>query len=332
MSEAHEVTIGKVDFAAGDPCRPRYVDLYHDQEAWDDPRVQVEPAFQVGHSVDELRVRVELKGKDVEFTDEDGRPLCRELNDPEIRPQIEYDGPSACILTWSRGHAVAVPTRVFRIYCHRGGGQKPTDEEMVYGGIFLAVTTSMSEIQRHIPHQHPAQVKLQNIVVLGTDYHGRPVYDVFKKRELLEPKGVELAPAFRARGGMPLEFSMIMGIEEACWNGQVEYIQPRGKQPPHLQGTYDPLSPKTYHFLWQAPDQGCVASKPLESCYLGEIVTFHLKPELLLPSPQPELPSWLAHAGFTSWEDFAAAVKRINVDPTIIQPPPCDPVYRVCAD
>lgn len=330
-----EVTIGKVDFEAGDPCRPRYVDLYHDQEPYDVPRVQVEPAFQVGLSVDELRVRVELKQGDVELTDEDGRPLCRELNDPKSRPRIEYDGGdrSACVLTWSRGNPADPPTRVFRIYCSRSG-EKPTNEEMVYGGIFLAVTTSVSEIYRHIPHQHPERVKLRDVVVLGTDHHGRPVYDIFKEREALQPPEVELAPAFRAREGTPLEFNMIMGIEDACWNGVVEYVQPRGKQSPHLQGDYNPKFPKEYSFFWQTPGQGCVATKPLESCYAGEIVTFHLEPRLDPEAfnAEVELPRRLIEAGFQGWDDYAVALKKINADPTIIQPPPCDPVYRVCAD
>ena len=122
-----EVTIGKVGFEAGDPCRPRYVDLYHNQEPHDFPRVQVEPAYQVGHSVQELRMRVELEKGGVEFTDEDGRPLCRELNHPDVRPQIEYDGPSACILTWSRRDAAPL-TQVFRIYCRRRGQEHTSGE------------------------------------------------------------------------------------------------------------------------------------------------------------------------------------------------------------
>ncbi len=328
MSDVH---VGKVHFKAGNPCRPRYVDLYHDQEPLEDPLVQVEPAFQVGGSIDELQVRMELAGGIVEFTDDGGQPLCRELNAPERRPKIEYDGPSACILTWSR-EIPAPATRVFRIYCHRRG-QDPTDEEKVYGGIFVAVTTSISEIYRHIPHQHPEHVKLRDVVVLGTDHRGRPVYDIFKEREALQPHAVELAPAFRAREGTPLEFKMIMGIEDACWNGVVEYVQPRGKQPPHLQGDYNPELPKEYSFFWQTPGQGCVATKPLESCYLGEIVTFHLEPRLDpdVFNAEVEFPRRLIEAGFQGWDDYGNALKKINSDPTIIQPPPCDPVYRVCA-
>lgn len=328
-----EVTIGKVDFKAGDPCRPRYVDLYHDQEPFDAPQVQVEPAYQVGDGVEELRIRVELGGGNVEFTDEGGHPLCRELNHPKSQPRIEYDGPSACILTWSRGKAHPA-TRVFRIYCHRRGvdPKDETDEVKVYGGIFVAVTTSLSIMRRHIPHALPDPVKLRKVVVIGTDPHGRPVYDVFKQRQIEEPAEVELAPAFRAREGMSLEFSMIMGIEYASWNGNVEYIQPNGKPPAHLQGDYDPKYPKQYHFNWQNPGRGCVSIGPLDDCFLGQIVTFHLEPRLDPIGSDVEFPWSLQQAGFEGWGDYALALQEINVDPTIIQPPPCDPVYRVCAD
>lgn len=326
MSEAH---VGKVDFKEGDPCRPRYVDLYHDQEPKEESPVQVEPAFQVGDSIEELRVRVELAAGGVGFTDDDGRPLCRELNAPESRPRIEYDGPSACTLTWIR-EIGAPATRVFRIYCHRRG-RELTHEEKVYGGIFVAVTTSLSKIRRHIPHELPNQVRLRDVVVLGTDEHGRPVYDVFKRREAMEPFEVELAPAFRAREGKALEFVMTMGIEEASWNGKVEYIQPKGKQPPHLKGLYEEQHPKKYYFHWQTPGRECVSSAPAEDCYLGEIVTFHLEPQLDTPTADVSLPWRLVHAGFKNWDDYAAALSMINVDPTIIQPPPCDPVYKVCS-
>ncbi|HEX6898922.1 MAG TPA: hypothetical protein VF789_04380 [Thermoanaerobaculia bacterium] len=332
MSEViAETTIGKVDFKAGDPCRPRYLDLYEDQGILADPRTQVEPSLQVGSSVSELQVRMELAdGADgkVEFTDEDGRPLCRELNDPESRPQIEYDGPSACVLTWSRGSA-DLATRVFRIYCQRRD-KDLTDEERVYGGIFVAVTTSMSVMKSHIPHEHPGPVELRRVVVIGTDPHGRPVYDVFKKHQITQPLHVELAPSFRVREGKSLEFSMVMGIEYACWNGQVQYIQPKGEQPPHLQKNYDPQDPKKYHFHWQTPSRECTPKDPFD-CYRGEIVTFHLEPRLEPIASDVVLPESLRRAGFQGWDDYDSALRKINVDPTIIQPPPCDPVYRVCA-
>jgi hypothetical protein len=329
MSEVH---VGRVDFKNGDPCRPRYVDLYRNQEPQDDPLVQVEPAFQVGESVEKLQVRIELKKGGVVFTDEGGRPLCRELNFPESRPLIEYDGAGGCVLTWVRDAALPA-TRAFRIYCHRRD-QKPTDEEMVYGGIFVAVTTSVSLMRRHIPHDPPAGVKLRDIVVIGTDQAGRPVFDVFKPREETAPPlpfGVELAPAYRARESKPLEFAMTMGIEQASWNGEVDYIQPQ-KKPPGLIGDYNAGHPKQYQFCWNTPGRGCRSTQPLESCYRGEIVTFHLVPQLDQSAANVPLPPRLAHAGFKNWDDYGAALQMINVDPTIIQPPPCDPVYRVCSD
>lgn len=327
-----EVRVGRVDFKNGDPCKPRYVDLYHNQEPQEDPLVQVEPAFQVGESVEKLQVRVTLEKGDVVFTDEGGRPLCRELNSPRI-PTIEYDGAGGCVLTWAREAALPA-TRVFRIYCQRSG-QKPTDEEMVYGGIFVAITTSVSLMRRHIPHDRPDSVRLRDIVVIGTDPAGRPVFDVFKPREETDatlPFGVELAPAYRARESKALEFAMTMGIENASWNGEVDYIQPQGKKPLGLSGKYNPEHPKEYHFYWHNTlGQGCHATQPLENCYLGEIVTFHLVPQLEHSAEDLPFPPRLSHAGFKGWDDYAAALKMINVDPTIIQPPPCDPVYRVCS-
>ena len=49
MSEVH---VGRVDFKNGNPCEPRYMDLYQNQDSQADPLVQVEPAFQVAGSLE----------------------------------------------------------------------------------------------------------------------------------------------------------------------------------------------------------------------------------------------------------------------------------------
>jgi hypothetical protein len=323
------VDIGKVQFEAGDPCRPRYVDLYRDpaDEQW----LQLEPAFQVWDPIYELRVRVELAEGDVEITDEDGRPLCRELNVPEARPEIRYDGPRACVLTWSRVEPIVDATRVFRIYCHRRGvkPEEETKEVMVYGGIFVAVTTRLSALHSHIPVRHLDAVRLWNIVVIGTDDYGRPLYDIFKPFEdtgAILPDGVELAPAYLTRKGQALDFVMTMGIEHAVWTGEVEYIQPKDRKPGALHGRYHPEHPKKYYFSWQTDDP------EQEPGFRGEIATFHLQATLEEHAEKLQFPEWLRRAGFKDWHAYLLVLKNVNADPTVIQPPPCDPVYKVCAD
>lgn len=318
----YTVDMGRVRFEKGDPCRPKYEDLY--QNPPDDQGILLEPALQVGEDIDTFEVRLELTAGDVEITDEDGRPLCRELNRPEARPEIRYDGPSAFLLTWNREEPLPA-TRVFRIYCRRGG-QEPTDPEKVYGGIFVAVTTSVSRLRPSIPYSIVNEIKLSNIIVIGTDSDGRPVYDTFTPMEdnnKALPSGIELVPAFRAKTGQRLTFVMTMGIEFAVWDGKVEYIEPKGRRPTPLLEGYSRQKPKKYHFSWE--------TKPTQESYLGDIVTFHLGATLKSSAQARSFPKRLRRLGFASWQDYQKALKLVNADPTIIQPPPCDPVYRVCS-
>lgn len=310
------ITISNIQFADGDPCRPRYPDFYYLPVGGDIP-VQVEPAFQIGDGVQELSVRLDLAAdSEVEFTLEDGLPLCWEINHGQV---LEVQGsPSSCTLTWKRDDKLPL-TRAFRLYCRRKGTEPPTDEVRVHGGLFLAFTTyPTGAMGREIPPQIPHAPNYRDVILMGSDKNHRPLYDVHHLETAL-PEKVEIEPAFRVREGWPLDFGMVMGILYGRWLEELIFIQPETK-PESLDCTFSSDEPTVYRFRWQQkPPRPC--DKP-EDCFTGQIVTFHLKPIL------PRFENFYLK-GWTQ-QEYREAIEGIGVDPTIIQPPPCDPFYQVC--
>lgn len=308
------ITISNIFFVDRDPCQPRYPDFYLLPVGGDIP-VQVEPAFQIGDGVNELSVQLELDaGSEVEFTLEGNHPLCWELNHGKVEVQGSL---SSCTLIWQRDEKLP-PTRVFRLYCQRKG-TKLTNEQKVHGGLFLAFTTAPTgEMGRKIPPQNPPAPDYQDVVLMGSDEDYRPLYDVHRL-EIVLPKKVEIEPAFRVREGCPLDFGMVMGILYGQWLEDLKFIQPETK-PESLDCTFSPDEPTVYRFRWQQkPPRPCAEPK---DCFTGQVVTFHLQPTLD-ESQNFDLEGWTP-------DEYQAALEKIGVDPTIIQPPPCDPFYQVC--
>lgn len=318
------ITISNIRFADGDPCRPLYPDLYEFPVGGQLP-VQVEPAFQIGDGIGELSVELDLdEGSDVEFTlGEEGRPVCWEINGERV---LDLEGSSSsCVFIWRRDET-RPRARAFRIYC-QSKSAKPTDEVKVHGGLFLAfITATTGQMGREIlPHQLPAP-NYRDIVLLGSDENHRPLYDVHRSGIVL-PEQVEIEPAFRVREGRPLDFNMQMGILYAVWQEDLKFIQPEYKPVP-LSGSYSPDEPTAYRFHWhQKMPRPC--QKP-EDCYSGKVVAFHLQPTL--PPEVETNAAFLDKLERQGWalDQYRRALQEIGVDPTIIQPPPCDPFYQVC--
>lgn len=310
-----------IGFEEGDPCRPRYGDLY---EAHTRPEeVQLEPAFQVGGKVKKLSINVRLDQQaPVELVDDPERPgraLCRVLNEPDYRPQVTYKGQGrrACTLTWERLSEVPV-TRVFRIYCRPTEGRF-TDEQKIHGGLFLAFTTApVGKMGRAIPSKPPGNDDRRKVFLIGADEQHRPIYDAHKRRLSGGDSDIELEPAFRVRKKARLSFEASIAIPHAAWGPDLTFLQPR-QQPAELRCELASEG-KTYLFDWENH-----AGKE------GRITSFHLHPILpdaVLDSP---LPKSLLDEGWEGWEEYREALEDIGVDPTIIEPPSCDPVYGVCS-
>lgn len=317
--KAASIEIKGITFQGGDPCRPRYEGFYKKPHS---PIVQLEPAFQVGDGINELSVTLGLASPDVVFVEESSSaPLCRVLNHPADKPLIEFVGAdhTTCRLTWKR--AGGPKTRVYRIYCRRKNG-KFTDEHKVHGGLFLAFTTENGgNMGKPIPPQDPGNTDRQKVYLIGADQKHRPVYDLHHETKL--PDRVESEPAFRVREGKVLEFEMNMYIKGAEWKKGLKFLQP----PSNPEWLSSDWSSKIYTFRWQSADRQCKVP-PTPECKQGEIVSFHLYPTL--PARTGELDTMLEEMGWI-WEDYKEAVEAIGIDPTIIQPPSCDPVYNVCS-
>jgi hypothetical protein len=322
------ITIGNIFFEAGNLSRPRYPHFYRYPKP-PTPALQLEPAFQVDDEVKELSVQLDLAIEkpdvQVEFVDDrddPGKPLCRELNDSGLeQPQVEYFGSSktSCVLTWKAVEG-APKTRVFRLYCQRQQGKDLTDEEKVYGGLFLTFTTDPTgQIGKEIEPTKFPDLRPGSVWLLGSNVSHSPLYD--QHHPLAMPEGVEIEPAFRIREGHQLNFGMVQGIDYASWLPQLKFLQPPEK-PDALDFTH---TSTYYSFSWRSAPRDCQTG--IADCYEGQVVTFHLQP--ILPETHANFVGALLEAGWTV-EDYRAALEGIGVDPTIIQPPPCDPFYQVC--
>lgn len=314
------IEINGITFAGKDPCRPKYNGFYRGPHSGP---VQLEPAFQVGNDVEQLKVTLGLESSDgivfVEDPDPErpDRPLCRVLDDKDFRPDIEFSpgDRTSCILTWKRLPDAPV-TRVFRVYCKPKGGE-PSPEQKVHGGLFLAfITYPLTGMGREIEERDPGNQDRGRIHLTGADRKHRPLYDLHELK-LPEDLDVELEPAYRVRRSVPFQFEAIIHIEDAVWGDELTFLQPTTK-PDEL--CVERLSPTAFGFGWNGT-----------GTEEARITTFHLQPIVSPEAVKGDFPESLLALGWTGWDEYAAALQKLSADPTIIQPPSCDPVYNVCS-
>lgn len=304
----------KVAFKHGDPCRPMYKDLYH-YHSQADKGAQMEPAFQIAKNVKKVSVTFALEGSAVELVPEGNQPLCREMGkkDPDPALEAEYAGNNHCRLTWT---LKPDQIRVFRIYCRSKKGDFP-DAHKVHAGIFVVFSTfNTDKMRKKIPPPDHTHEDHHKIHLLGADQHHRPIYDIHQSIHHKVDQDAEIEPAYRLRRWQTvLSFWMNMKIKKAQWTEKVVFPQ-TGKKPDEL--TCKLTAKDSFWFEW-------TVKNPKHSP--AEVSTFHLVPKLADDLPEA-LPPDLAEWG--SWENYAAALQDIGIDPTVIQPPTCDPVYGVC--
>ncbi|HSK76617.1 MAG TPA: hypothetical protein VLQ45_09185 [Thermoanaerobaculia bacterium] len=302
-AEVSDLEITGVAFEGNDPCKPLYPSLY---KAF--PHAGLEPAFQIDPSIPSLSVEISLAEDSevvmVQERDDPTRPLCRVLNEPFYKPEIVFlGGAQSCLLTW-KSLPGAPKTRVFRIYCQPKMGEF-TDEQKIYGGIFLAFTThETGNMGKEIPPEPVFNEDPRKIYLTGADAAHRPVYELHSGVHPVNPK-IEQEVAYRIRAKNELPFEMLLAIKAAVWEPDLRFFQP-------MELSHAPQSPTQSHFSWKDYD-------------IAKVTTFHAVPKLAAEKGEEDLPS-----GWTRSE-YEAALADIGVDPTIIQPPKCDPVYGVCA-
>lgn len=302
-AEASELQITGIRFKDNDPCKPLYPSLY--KPFPDAPYAGLEPAFQVDPSVASLSVEVSLEDSEVvmvEDPDDPARPLCRVLNEPSYKPEIVFTGPKSCLLTWKSLPGVP-KTRIFRIYCKPQTGEF-TDEQKVYGGIFLAFTThETGTMGKEIPPEGVDNNDPRKIYLIGADAAHRPLYELHSGAHPENPK-IEQEVAYRGRMKNELSFQMLLTIKGAVWEQDPKFFAP-------VELRQELASPTEFDFSWKDHET-------------AKITTFHAVPYLGRGNENQVPPGW-------TLDEYDRALRDIGVDPTIIQPPKCDPVYGVCA-
>lgn len=302
-AEVSDLEITGITFDGNDPCKPLYPSLYKPF-----PYAGLEPAFQVDPETSSLSVYISLAESSgvvlIDDLKDPGKPLCRVLNEPDYEPEIAFAGEDrkSCRLTW-KNFPGAAKTRVFRIYCKPQTGEF-TDEQKVYGGLFLAFTThATGTMGKEIPPEDVGNEDPRKIYLIGADAMHRPIYELHKGAHPMNPK-IEQEVAYRIRAKNELPFGMLVAIKGAEWDPELSFFQPV-----ELQSKLP--SPTEFDFSWKDHD-------------LAKITMFHAVPQLGRGNENQVPPGWTP-------EEYDRALRDVGVDPTIIQPPKCDPVYGVCA-
>ncbi|HKV09717.1 MAG TPA: hypothetical protein VJ725_16365 [Thermoanaerobaculia bacterium] len=305
-AEVSDLQLTGIHFKDNDPCKPLYPSLY--KPFPDAPYAGLEPAFQIDPGVGSLSVYVSLaESSDVVLIADPkspGKPLCRVLNEPDYEPEIAFAGsdPKSCWLTWKNLQDVP-KTRVFRIYCQPKAGEF-TDEQKVYGGIFLAFTThETGTMGKEIKPEDVFNDDPRKIYLIGADIEHRPIYELHSGAQPVNPK-IEQEVAYRIRAKHELPFQMRVAIKGAEWDSDLSFFRPVELES-KLSG------PTEFDFFWKDYD-------------IAKVTLFHAVPHLGTGNENQVPPGWTP-------EEYDRALRNIGVDPTIIQPPKCDPVYGVCA-
>lgn len=313
----HDLELTGIRFFLGDLARPLYPSLF--QYPPDSEAVQFEPALQILRDP-EKKVRVlfqldPVTGAEFE-TDGQGRPRVLPVTDPDNLSGVtaELLDPATCSLTWDQAAAPQEKVNALRLPC-RVPGVDPTQREVVYGGVYLAIVNRHEEVGTQVGPLDGEPQQKDTIQVLGTDEFGRPVYDLFQRESLSTlPSHLCLEAAFRVHGGEPpvtlvfriatvpqadLRFLADPGDPNRL---SIEDFSPAGRSPELMEAKRsDQGSEGT--LIWQP--------EPMNPRDSGELFTFFLR----ATDDTQFFPGW-------NREKKQHAV-HLRLDPTVIQPPTC---------
>lgn len=297
-----------IKFDGGDLSKPRYPSLIDYSRA--PAEVQFEPGVQI-ISADPLPFTV-VYGIDpaagVTFAqDADGLPLVQSVAAPaESGPvpglSAELLNLTTCRLTWNQAEA-ASPSTALRILC-KPGNRLLTDPEEVDGGVYLAIVHRQEEAIEPMQGTAPGSSEPGTIKILGTDAQGRPRYDLFSPDVLASlPPDLQLEISFRVRQGATVQFSLLFSLDQG---GDIRFDSVDGQvvvkpaRPEQLRSTAVSDQGEECTLLWV---------QETEAATQGRVDSFFLE------ASDGELPS----------EIFAERARRVRIqlDPTVIQPPNC---------
>lgn len=301
-----------ITFEDGDLSKPRYPSLIDHSRA--PAEVQFEPGVQM-ISADPLQFTVLYRidpSADVIFK-QDGNdlPVVQSVAAaPDFGPvpglSAELLDSTTCLLTWNQAAAASAVTAL-RILCEHSDGSF-TPEELVEGGVYLAIVHRHQAGSEPILGSAPGSPESRTIKILGTDSQGRPRYDLYHPEVLANlPSDLELEISFRVREGERVQFSLLFSlapgsdVQFQSVAGQV-VVQP--ERPEQLRSAAPSVLGEKCTLVWvQETDLAAVE---------GQVSSFFLE------ASDVELPIEIPFG-----ERAAFVRRRVQFDPTVIQPPSC---------
>lgn len=306
-----DLEITGITFEGDDLSQPRYRSLIDHSRA---PQgVQFEPGVQI-ISADPVPFTVLFRidpSANVMFMRDGDSPVVQSVAAaPDFGPvpglSAELLDPTTCRLTWNQGAAES-PSTALRILCEHAD-RPSTGPELVDGGVYLAIVHRHEVGSEPIEGTAPGSPEPGTIKILGTDSQGRPRYDLFWPDVLanLSP-GLELEVSFRVRKGERVELALLFSLtpgshvqfESAA--GQV-IVQP--DRPAQLRSAAPSDLGEKCTLVW-------VQETDLQTVQ-GQVSSFFLE------ASDGELPIEIRFA-----ERAAPRARRVQFDPTVIQPPSC---------
>jgi hypothetical protein len=344
------------DLEAAEPLRFALTDItFEDERLWQ-PRYEslidysrvalpgqarIEPSFQLREKTGSLQeITLELASEGFRFRTREGgeEVVAYSIAEPDASPlpglvEIRLDGSERrCKLVWDTAAATAHATTL-RIACDGGRARTPLEKKLaaVEGGLWLTlVKPSAAQISEPCPPPSDRGSRPDLVIdLLGFDDHGRPLYALFRGEAYRDiPGAIELEPAFRVGRGSSLPFAVALGsslppelhFRPNCGPGpdqiRVFPFQPQRRE------ELERLAPT----LCQARGRRCAMHwhRPPGSSHgtVGSVAAWFLALEF---EPGAEVPERYRSQVLADGRTHAT-----TLDPTVIQPPPCDPLTQTC--
>jgi len=321
--------------------QPRYESLIDYDRVTLPDRARIEPAFQLRQETASwMEITLEIASPGFRFRTIAGSDevVAYSIAEPEVTPlpglvEIRLDGSDQkCKLVWDSAAATERVTTL-RIACDGGEAHTPREKKLaaVLGGLWLTLAQP-SSIQPSVSCPPPPDRGLRPDMVIdleGFDDVGRPIYDIFREEAYQDiPGAIELEPAFRVERGGFLPFAVALGSSlpadlhflPNCAPGP-DQIRVFPFQPPqrdelhHLAPTLCQAQGRRCAMEWQrppGPSHGIV----------GSVATWFLGLEFV---PGTQVPEDYRRRLLADGRTLAT-----TVDPTVILPPPCDPLTQTC--
>lgn len=301
------VTLDPVQFKDGKLWKARYPSLIAYDQA---PKLQFEPAFQV--FAEEMKVFFQIAG------DQNARFLTRGDREvvwqslvppdsgspaPDVTVELCDGDPRRCRVHWRYSGA---PLASLRLACWPIEGEPEPDTDAwaltrVEGGVYLVIIHRDEARHNPSPVRNPDGARRPGMVrVIGTDENSRPIYDLFRQ-EFADtlPANLALEPAFRVHHGETIDFKLFLDLPEVHFraneSGQVDMLyRVPDFAPESLLGAPAGDGDRLCTVQWH--HESCVG-EGAEVCHQGRTANLYAQVD------RPDLES---------------------VDPTVIEPPPCD--------